>query len=127
MGPPLWLFWEQEGNAQYFSIYLYNQVPPGHIQIVDSINMHVEWFSQDNCYGGGRTDPNTVYLDFKQDCLWIVFDLYGVTYEQYILEMIDKLIVKADCSISEADVNESLDMNMVVTADTNSNSVTACH
>ena len=55
-------------------------------------------------YAGCHTDPNTVYQNFKQDCHY--FDLHGVTYEQYIVSIIDKIISQSDCaetSIESAD------------------------
>ena len=83
--------------------------------------MHVRWPSQENPYAGGRTDLNIVFQHFKQDCFY--FDLYGVTYEQYMLSMTDGLINQTDCTIYEVDVNDSFEVNPETTVNTKSNSL----
>ena len=67
--------------------------------------MYVACHSNDAPYTGGHTDPNTVYQNFKQACHY--FDLHGVTYEQYIVSKIDKMISQSDCA--ETSVLESAD------------------
>ena len=67
---------------------------------------------------GGHTDLNIVYQNFKKDSH--CFDLHGVTYEKYMLSIIDKMIDQMDCTISETNSHKNVDMNMIDAVHTNS-------
>ena len=99
-----WAFLEQANDTQNFKIYTCRDIPMGPIKIIDSRFMYVACHSNDPPYAGCHTDPNMVYQNFKQDCHY--FDIDGVTYEQYIVSIIDKIISQSDCaeiSIESAD------------------------
>ena len=85
-----WAFLEQINETQNFKIYTCTNVPAGPIQIIDSRFMYVDCQGSDAPYAGSHTDPNNVYQNFKQDCHY--FKLYRVTYEQYIVSIIDRMI-----------------------------------
>ena len=91
-------------------------MPAGPIQIIDSRFMHVGCHGSDVPYAGGHTDPNIVYQNFKQDCHY--FKLYGLTYEQYIVSIMDEMINQLDCA--EANVLESVDSGISDVINTNS-------
>ena len=91
-------------------------VPAGPIQIIDSRFIYVDCHGSNVPYAGGHTDPNTVYQNFKQDCHY--FKLHGVTYEQYIVSLIDEMIDQLDCA--EANVLKSVDSDISGVITTNS-------
>ena len=85
--------WALLGQGKFFHhFYLYQcaQIPSGTIQIIKSLDMHVQWQYQRATCGGGHTDSNIVYQNFQKDCFY--FELFGVTYDKYMLAIIDKLI-----------------------------------
>ena len=84
----------------------------------ECIDMHVQWQCQQAPYGGGYTDLNIVYQNFKKDCFY--FNLFGVMYEQYILSIINKLIVQAENSRFENIVYVDVDSEIMVATNSNS-------
>ena len=88
------------------------------LQNTECIDMHVQWQCQQAPYGGGYTDLNIVYQNFKKDCLY--FNLFGVMYEQYILSIINKLIVQAESSSFENIVYVGVDSEIMVATNSNS-------
>ena len=115
-GNHYWAFLEQVNHTQNFTIYACTSVPAGPIQIIDSRFMYVGCHGSDAPYTGGHTDPNIVYQNFKQDCHY--FKLHGVTYEQYIVSIIDKMIGQLDCA--ETNILESADSEILDAVNTNS-------
>ena len=65
--------------------------------------MHVDCQGSDVPYAGGHTDSDIVYQNFEQDCHY--FELHGVTYERYMVSIINKMIDQMYCAISEANVH----------------------
>ena len=111
-----WALLEQVNNTQNFKIHTCTSVPAGPIQIINSRFMFVDCHGSNVPYAGGHTDLNTVYQNFKQDCHY--FKLHGVTYEQYIVSLIDEMIDQLDCA--EANVLESVDSDISGVITTNS-------
>ena len=75
-GASNWAFLGQGKHSYYFHVYYCTEILPGPIQIINSIDMRVQW-RQHSTYGGGHTDPNIVYQNFKKDCIY--FEALGVT------------------------------------------------
>ena len=117
-GDHVWAFLEQTKDTQRFKIYTCTSGPSGPIQITASTYIHVDCHGDSVPYAGGRTDPNIVFQNFKQDCHY--FELHCVTYEQYMVSIIDKMIDQLDCSVSKANVHESVDMEVLEAVNTNS-------
>ena len=114
-GDHVWAFLEQARDTQRFTIYTCTSVPSGPIQIIDSLYVHVDCHGNNVPHAGGHTDPNIAYQNFKPDCHY--FEIHGVTYEQYMVSIIDKMIDQLDCSIH---VHESGDMKVLEAVTTNS-------
>ena len=111
-----WAFLEQVNNTQNFKIHACAGVPTGPIQIIESRFMYVDCHGDNVPYADGHTDPNIVYQNFKQDCHYC--KLYGVTYEQYIVSIIDEMIDQPDSA--EANVLECIDSDLSGVTNTNS-------
>ena len=78
--------------------------------------MHVQW-RHHSTYGGGHTDPNIVYQNFKKDCVY--FEGLGVTYDECMLAIIDRLIEQSDYVMSENIDSRNVDRDAEVVFDTN--------
>ena len=78
--------------------------------------MYVDCHGSDVPYTGCYTDLKKMYQNFKQDCHY--FKLHGVTYGQYIVSIIDKMIDQLDCA--EANVLVSVDSGISGVINTNS-------
>ena len=96
IGTMFGLSWNKQGT-QRFTIYTCTSVPSGPIQIIASLYVHVDFHGNIVPQADGHTDPNIAHENFKRDCYY--FELHGVTYEQYMVSIIDKMIDQLDCSI----------------------------
>ena len=69
----------QDCNSLYETVETSNEIfgsERPQLQNTECIDMHVQWQCQQAPYGGGYTDLNIVYQNFKKDCFY--FNLFGV-------------------------------------------------
>ena len=121
-GASNWALLGQGKHFHHFYVYQCELIPSGPIQIINSVDMHMQWQYQQVTYGGGHTDPNNVYQTFEKDCFY--FELFVVTYDKYMLAIIDKLIDQAENDISENIDCRNVDVDSEVVLVTNSNGST---
>ena len=70
------------------------QVPPGPLHIEDSIDMYIMWPNSVNSVARENADPALVFSNYTKDCFYN--ELYNLTYEEYMVSVIDQLIVYQD-------------------------------
>ena len=71
-----------------------HQVPPGLLYIEKSINMYIMWPNSVNTVAREDVDPTLVFSNYKKDCFYK--ELYNLTYEEYMVSVIDQLIEHQD-------------------------------
>ena len=116
-GASNWAFLGQGKHSYHFHVYQCTEISSGPIQIFNAVDMHVQWHYQHCTYGGGHTDPNIVYQNFKKDCVY--FETLGVTYDEYILAIIDRLIDQSKYDMSENIDSRNMDRDPNVVLATN--------
>ena len=82
--------------------------------------MYVQWPCPDNPYGGATLIPILCFKILSRIVFLLMF--FGVTFEQYMLSLIDRVIDLTDCTIIEVEVNENLEVDMATAVNTNFNS-----
>ena len=110
----VWAFLEQARDTQRFTIYTCTSVPSGPIQIIASLYVHVDFHGNIVPQADGHTDPNIAHENFKPDCYY--FELHGVTYEQYMVSIIEKSSINWTV-LFLANVHESGDLKVLEESD----------
>ena len=93
-GASVWAYyWEGYYPHEKF-VQPCHQVPPGPLYIGKSINMYIMWSNSVNTVAREDIDPTLVFSNYKKDCFYK--ELYNLTYEEYMVSVIDQLIEHQD-------------------------------